>query len=452
MADVIVIGGGVDELVAAHSVARAGRRVVVLDPSSGDASPQTGWVPEDIVKALGVRIDVQWPDPWAEAPLDGGGRLQLWHDMAKSVESIRKLSARDASRWPDFCERMARLARLLERLYTAPPPDPLSERWPDRVQLLSLGWRTRRLGRQGIEDLMRMLPMPAADLLDDWFESDALKGLLAAGAVMDLCHGPRSGGTALPLLHRHAGCPLGVFRPPITNARALLQSLPGIELRRGVSVGRIEVKAGSATGVVLAGGEELSADMVVSGLDPKQTLLEKTDTAWLDPDLVSALRHIRARGVAAHLTIELDRAPEFSNLVIAPSLDYVEKAYDHAKYRRASDQPVIEARADGKTVHARIQYVPHCVEFDAARPLQMLRPHVSSVVSHRELERSALGPEGQPHHAELTLDQFLWMRPLPELARYATPIGGLYLCGPAMHPGGGIAGAAGWNCAQRILQ
>jgi phytoene dehydrogenase-like protein len=230
-------------------------------------------------------------------------------------------------------------------------------------------------------------------------------------------------------------------------------------VRRGVSIARITIEAGIATGVVLVDGQALAADVVVSGLDPKETLLGKIDTAWLDPDLVQALRRIRSRGVAAQITFELERAPAFTHLVIAPSLDYIEKAYDHAKYGRVSDKPVVEARASGNTLHARVQYVPYRAGIDAgalvALAAETLRPHLPAVTAQRalapsDLERLEGWPEGQPNHAELTLDQFLWMRPLPELARYATPIRGLYLCGPAMHPGGGIAGAAGWNCAQAV--
>ena len=414
MTGVVVLGGGADELVAAHVLARAGRKVVVLDPSTAAPGMQGGWVPGEIVRALGLELKVEQPDPWIEAVLPDGGRLALWHDMAKSVEAIRKLSPADAARWPAFCERIARVTRLLERLYTEPPPDPLG----DWLPLAALGWQTRRLGRQGIEDLLRFLPIPIADLLDDWFECDALKGLLAAGAIANLSHGPRSGGTTLPLLHRHAGCPLGVFRPPETNIVAALQALPGIELRRGIEIGRIDMG---------------QADLVLSGLDPKRTLLELVDVTGLDPEFLQAVRHIRSRPAAARYRVKLEREPDFGRLVFAPSLDYLERAYDDLKHRRVSPHPWMEAKRMGGDVEVLVQPA------DAVDAFAPLGPVAS---------REALPP--LDHHAELTLDQFLWMRPLPELARYATPVPRLHLCGPAMPPGYGIPGAAGWNCARNL--
>ncbi|HVJ24114.1 MAG TPA: hypothetical protein VM756_09285, partial [Burkholderiales bacterium] len=194
----IVIGGSADALIAAHLLARAGREVMMVE--GGDAS-QDGWVPPKVLRELRLEgLRLHWPDPWLTLPLPEGGRLELWRDMARSVESIRRLSARDAERWPAFCKRMARLARFLEALYAAPPPDPLS---------LPFALRARRLGRQGLEDLLRILPMPVAELLDDWFESDLLKGALGAAGVLHLMQGPRSSGTAFRLLHHHVGCPPG---------------------------------------------------------------------------------------------------------------------------------------------------------------------------------------------------------------------------------------------------
>ena len=206
----VVIGAGVNELVCAHYLARSGRRVVVLDSGAGDpgSSSEEGWVPAHIVRELGLerrgfRIDRL--DPWIEAPLPEGGRLQLWQDMSRSVDAIRRVSPADAAQWPAFCERMQRLARLLESLYVEAPPDFMGRNPGDLWGIAQIALRVRRLGRQGIEDFTRALPMSVADLLDDWFESDALKGALGAAGIMHLCQGPRSGGTAYAFLHHHAG-------------------------------------------------------------------------------------------------------------------------------------------------------------------------------------------------------------------------------------------------------
>jgi len=434
---VVVIGSGVNELVAAHMLARAGRRVVLIAGCA--AEDGIGWIVPRIVRELALQdVKIDQPDPWAMAPLADGRRLELWRDMARSVESIRQLSARDAAKWPAFCERMARLARFLERLYGEAPPDPLS---------IGFALHARGLGRQGLTDLLRLLPMPVADLLDDWFESDALKGVLGATGMAHLQQGPRSGGTAFGLLHHHVGSPLGVFRPPRSNLREVLVKLSGIEIRYDAEVARIDVRDGRVVGVVIANGEELAGSLVVSGAAPRRTLLEFIDPGWLDPELARAVRHIRCRSAVARVTLQLDRAPGFSTLVIAPSLDYLERAYDDAKYGHVSREPWLEASCDERhRLDVRIRYAPSKLD-DGDLVVRMLSGHLQGATV---IERSvARPPEDQ---AELSLDQALWMRPLPELARYRTPIKGLWLCGPAMHPGGGVAGAAGYHCAREIKE
>jgi phytoene dehydrogenase-like protein len=469
----LILGAGVDELVAAHYLARAGHRVIVLDDRATRDDAEAGWIPPRIARDLAFDrhgLKIEHPDPWVSAPLPDGGRLELWRDVARSAEAIRRLSTRDASKWPAFCERMARLGRLLGSVYTAPPPDPISRELGELARLAGLGLRARRLGRQGIEDLLRLLPMSVADFLDDWFESDVLKGLLGAAGVVHLQQGPRSGGTAFRLLHHHVGSAPGVFRPSRSNVARVLAGLPGIE-RRDARAVRITVRDGRAVGVVLAGGEEIPASIVVSGAAPQRTLLELVDPAWLDPELARAVRNVRSRGTVARVALTLERAPGFATLVLAPSLDALERAYDDAKYGRVSTRPYLEVHgaeplADGRhRVHVHAQYAPYRLadgEWDDARRarlgdtvVEMLSPHLPAVVertvlSPRDFEEAYGWPEGQAHHAELALDQVLWMRPIPQLARYATPIQGLYLCGPAMHPGGGIAGAAGANAARVI--
>jgi phytoene dehydrogenase-like protein len=236
-----------------------------------------------------------------------------------------------------------------------------------------------------------------------------------------------------------------------------------------VPVERIRVRDGRACGVVLAGGEEIAAALVVSGVDPRRTLLDLVEPGWLDAEAIRAIRSIRSRGVVAQVTLNLDRAPQPGTLVVAPSLDYLERAYDDAKYRRVSQDPYLEAHADGeRRVQVHLQYAPYSLadgEWDEARRaalgdrvVELLAPHLGATVierkarSPRDLEADCGWPEGQAHHAELALDQLLWMRPTPALARYRTPIDGLWLCGPAMHPGAGIVGAAGANAARSISQ
>ena len=475
----VVIGAGVNDLVAAHYLARSGYSVIVLEEYPG-ADTDIGWVPAKIVRDLGLEghgLMVDHPDPWVAAPLPDGGRLELARDVPRSAAALARISPRDAAKWPEFCARMAQLADVLAALYAEPPPDPLARGAEEWMRLAKTALRTRWLGRRGMTDLLRLLPMPCADWLDDWFENDTLKGLLAAAGVAHIRQGPRSGGTSFRLLHQHAGSPPGVFRPPRSNLRHVLAGLPGIHVRHGTAVARIAVRGGSATGVVLADGEEIATPLVVSGADPRRTLLTLLEPGSLDPEFARAVGNIRARGVAARVDLTLEHEPGFSTLVVAPSLDYLERAYDAVKYRRVSPQPYFEACHDGTDAAGRqrlavhVQYAPYAPadgEWDAARRAALTDTVVDTLAQHvpalagaivernvftpPDLERLHGWPEGQPHHAELALDQAFWMRPLPELARYRTPIRGLYLCGPAMHPGAGVAGASGAHAARAILR
>jgi phytoene dehydrogenase-like protein len=340
---------------------------------------------------------------------------------------------------------MAALARLFEQLYLETPTDPLN---------LRLALRVRGLGREGMVDLMRLLPMPVAELLDDWFECDALKGALGAMGILNIRQGPRSGGTAFRFLHHHVGSPEGVFRPPRSDLSTRLRERPGVSFRAS-RVEKILVKSGRACGVVLDGGEEIDAPIVVSGADPRRTLLELADPAWLDPELARGIGDIRCRGVSARLSF--NGSIDAGNLVCAPSLEYLERAYDEVKYGRVSPAPYLEAHPSPEGVEVQFQYVPPENQHDLAATARRLLPGLEnaqarSILGPADLEREHGWPEGQPYHAELALDQALWMRPLPELAQYKTPIEGLWLCGPATHPGGGIAGASGYNCARGILK
>jgi len=407
------------------------------------AARDFGWVPSQVVGELGLTLAVDAPDPWATALLQDGGKLELWRDVRRTSESIRRFSERDAQRWPDFCRRMAALARLFEQLYLETPADPLNLRFALRV---------RGLGREGMVELMRLLPMPVAELLDDWFECDALKGALGAMGILNIRQGPRSGGTAFRFLHHHVGSPEGVFRPPRTDLGARLRQRPGVDFRTS-KVEKILVKSGRAHGVVLDRGETLEAATVISGIDPRRTLLELADPAWLDPELARAVGNIRRRGVAARICFDTST----KSTTYAPSLDYLERAYDEVKYGRVSERPYLEAHPMPQGTEVHFQYVPYEANEDLAAAARRLLPglenaQVVSILGPADLEREEGWPEGQPYHAELALDQALWMRPLPELAQYRTPIQGLWLCGPATHPGGGIAGAAGYNCAQAILR
>jgi phytoene dehydrogenase-like protein len=460
-----VIGAGVNGLVAAHYLARAGRRVLVVEQRQ-EASPalETGWIPPHIIRELGLAsrgLRVAQPDPWIAAPLPAGGRLELWRDVGKSAEAIRRLSPADAARWPEFCLRMRRLAGVLEALYVQPPPDVESREVGELVRLARLGLHVRRLGKQAIIDLARILPMSVAELLDDWFANDTLKGLLGAAGVWHLKQGPYSGGTAFNFLHHHVGSPAGVFRPPRSNIAQVLTALPGVEIRRDAEATVVLGSDGRAAGVLLVQRhEQVEAPLVVSSADPRATLWDVRGT--LDPEFVHALSNVKCRGVVARGTLALDRPADFSTLCVAPSLEFLERAYDDAKYGRDSARPYVEAWAEDGRIDVHVQYVPFSDQKRTDEHRRALAAGVGAALGAEpgrvtlhtpdDWERLYDLTEGHLYHGELTLDQILFMRPVPGWSRYRTPIDGLYLCGPGTHPGGGIAGAAGRNAAREILR
>ncbi|HEV8400916.1 MAG TPA: NAD(P)/FAD-dependent oxidoreductase [Gemmatimonadales bacterium] len=440
--DAIVIGADVNGLVAAHYLARAGRRVLVLEAGQkADTRPDSGWVPPQLVRELGLTgVRIEQPDPWISAPLDGGERLDLSRDVAKSALAIRRLSNADAAKWPEFCTRMRRLASVLEALYVQPAPDVETREIGELLRMASLGLRVRRLGKQTVIDLLRILPMSIAELLDDWFENDTLKGILGAAGVWHLRQGPRAGGTAFNFLHHHVGSAAGVFRPPRSNISQILTALPGVELRRGVTA-TVAATSGRATGVRV-GGEELSTPLVVSSLDPWTTF--EPLQAQLDAEFVRAVRNIKSRSIVVRGTATPARPADYTALCVAPSLDHLERAHDDAKYGRTSARPYVEAVAADGRLDLHVQY--------AAATDANLVEKVAAVLGLPAGQVRLEAPGGHLYHGELTLDQILFMRPVPGWSRYRTPIAGLYLCGPGTHPGGGIAGAAGRNAARVILK
>ncbi len=444
--DAIVIGAGANGLVTAHYLTRAGKRVLVVEQrEAADPAADIGWVPDAVIRDLGLAgagLRIEEPDPWITVPLPAGGTLQLSRDIARSAEAIRRISPVDAAKWPEFCQRMHTLAGVLERLYLAPPPDIESSDARELARIAGLGLHVRRLGKQTVVDLARIVPMSIAELLDDWFESDVLKGLLGALGIWHLKQGPRSGGTAFNFLHHHAGSRAGVFRPARSNVTQALSKVSGVEVRRGERA-TVLAKSGTATGVVLEKrGDTILAPLVISSAPPRATF--EPIAIELDPEFARAVRNIKARGVVARGTLTLGQAPAHSTFCIAPSLDYLERAYDDAKYGKDSTAPYVEIqRTDGR-LEVHVQYLPpgkH--EGLAERVAQILKAQPHQV---------ALQPAQESlYHGELTLDQILFMRPVPGWSRYRTPIEGLYLCGSGTHPGGGIPGAAGRNAAREIL-
>ena len=514
--DAIVIGSGLEELVAAARLAGAGRRVVVVEPSESVGGAAAG---EEILpgfrvdpvyadagfldpRALGELeldrhgVSLLTPDPFLATPADRGDPLVLWRDQARSRASIARRSARDADRWAGFAARMESFARVLEELAGRPPVRPGGPLL-DLAPFLGLGRRVRGLGRERMTELFRVLPLPAHDLLEDEFRDPLLKGVLAATSVRGVFQGPRSPGTALAFLHHHVGSPEGVFGirtvvrggvARLADALAAAARARGVEIRLGAAVERIACANGRATGVTLTSGEEIVSRVVVSGADPRRTLLDLAGAETLDPDFVHAVRQIRFRGGFARIHLALSEAPRFEGIpeavpgvvAIASDLEHVERAYDDAKHGRASERPVLEARIpsladaslapEGRHVmsvdvrfvpvgdRARGDYAPDLLADRVVELLAERAPTLPGTI----LERRVLMPAdmeerygwtgGDPYQGELALDQLLFMRPVPGWAGYRTPIPGLYLCGTGTHPAGAITGASGRHAANAVLE
>jgi phytoene dehydrogenase-like protein len=382
-------------------------------------------------------------------------------------------------------------------MFSRVPPRLGEEGWADRLALLRIGWQIRRLGRRDMRELLRIGGMNVYDLLEENFDSAALKGALGFDAVLGANFGPRSPGTVLTLLYRlaaeSAAGASGLSQPKggmgaLCNALAKAASAAGVTIRTGAPVARILVEGDRASGVVLESGESISAQNVISSADPKTTFLHLLGPRYLDTGFVRRVKHIRSRGLAAKLHLALNRAPSFSGvsetslrgrLLIAPSLQHIEHAYNHAKYGEFSAAPVMEitvptvndptlAPAGRHVLSAIVQYAPYALREGwengrqrftdtALDALERFAPGLrSSIIGAELLTAADMEQEfrisgGHWHHGDLAFDQFLMVRPVPGAAQYRTPLEGLYLCGAGCHPGGGVMGIAGRNAARQVL-
>jgi phytoene dehydrogenase-like protein len=491
--DVAIIGAGINGLTAASYLAKAGKRVVVLERSSeagGSAAAfdDAGFIPPRLISDLELGRHGFTSDQHTGrvfVPTSSGGWFVMHPDVAGTVQSLRAVSTRDAEKWPAFANSMARLAGFLQAIYDVPALRPQPRSVPDLMALAKVGRHLRGLGKTEMIEVLRTLPMSVAELLDDWFETDPLKGAIGARGIRGLMQGPRGGGTAFVMLHNQVGRAAGAFgaAPGVGNLVTALVTAArgyGAEIRTGAAVARVRVGNAVAQGVMLEDGSEIGARAVASSADPRSTFLGLVDTLHLEPEFVHAVRNIKFRGVVARVKLVLSEAPRCEGLAagdvvsISPTLDYLERAFDHAKYGRTSEKPFIEARLSSQGGHsvldARMQYAPYHLRSgawdDAARTalgdlvvntLNEYMPNVKASV----LEREVMTPldvetvygvaEGNLDHGELTLDQILFMRPVAGWADYTTPIESLYLCGTGAHPGGSVAGGAGHLAARAIL-
>lgn len=513
--DTLIIGAGLNGLTTAAYLAKAGKKVLVLERRAtvgGSAATEeifpgfkfdtvthnvAGFDPR-IAKDLNLSqygLELIQSDVSVYAPQANGAGITLWRDDARTGDSIRPFSQSDANKWRTFRERMARLAGVLDTIHGMTPPSIATTDPGELLTLGMLGLQVRGLGKREMPEFLRSLPMPISELLDDEFESELLKGALAAGGIHGLALGPGGSGTTYNFLR---GVNDGVVRATafvrggvgkLADALAAAAQARGAEIRTNAEVVQIRTRDQRARAVVLASGEEISGSRIISSADPKRTFLQLLDPMELDPTFSRQIRNIRTRGVVAKMNLALDGLPVFAaatpeqlrgTISISPGTNYLERAYDASKYGGISPQPYLEITIPSLTDATRapqgkhvmsvwMQYAPYERKTRNGKPetdtlrevilntLAEYSPNLQSLILHSQLltpcdlEETYGLTQGDVNHGQTTLDQFLFMRPVPGYSNYRTPIEGLYLCGAGAHPGG-IPCAAGRNAAREILK
>lgn len=517
--DAIMIGAGHNGLVAAAYLARAGKKILLLErrPIVGGIAVSeeifpgykiptcahlAGTFSKKIISDLELErhgLELLPLSPLLFAPAQEGSGLVIPRELANAAQEIARHSKSDADRFQRFCELFKRLSEFLATLYQAPLPNKANPNHFHLAKFLDLAWKFHRLGEKEMHDFLRILPMSIADLLNEWFESDLLKGALAGRAMLASFVGPRQQGTAFNFLHHQLGNSTGAL-PTAGFARGGIGRLTealhdaaksyGAEVRSGAEVTKIITAKGLVTGVVLKSGEEIRTERIVSSVDVKQTLLGLVEPMALDPHFLLQVKNIRSRGTVAKINLALDGLPTFSSgdqaalggiIHIGPSLDYLERASDDAKYGRFSKRPFLEitipsiadpslAPAGKHVMSVWMQSAPYGLrESNWYAEREALGDAVLDTIEeyapgflNRILHRQVLTPldleetygltQGHPYHAEMALDQIFFMRPVPGWSAYQTPINNLYLCGSGTHPGGGITGLPGYYAAREVLK
>jgi phytoene dehydrogenase-like protein len=517
--DAIIIGGGHNGLVTAAYLARAGKRTLVLERRHlvGGAAVSEQIYPgftysvfSYVVSLLRPEIirDLELPRHGLQilplestvTPLPNGDYLAGWGDPDQTRREVYRHSPRDAEAMVHFGKLMHHMAMAVKPILGMIPPDPTSLAPSDLAGMLKLGGHMRSLGPEHFHALYKLMTMSSADYLDEWYEFDALKATKSASGIIGTFLGPRSPGSAYVLLHHYMGEIDGAFRAwgfakggtgAISNSIASAAKAFGATIRTEAAVKQVLVQGNRAIGVMLESGEEIKAPLVVSGLDPRRTFLDLVNPADLPDDLVQAVRRFKFRGSSGKVNLALSALPEFTCLPgigahhrgafsISPSMEYLERAYDDAKYGEFSRNPYMDIifpsmidpgmAPPGKHVASIfVQYAPYHLNggwTDAKREafgdavvdtLAQYAPNLKSVILHRQvvtpldIERITGLSEGNIFAGELALQQLFFLRPAASWAKYRTPIKGYYQCGAGTHPGGGIMGASGRLAALKIL-
>jgi phytoene dehydrogenase-like protein len=518
--DAIVVGGGHNGLVNAAYLARAGRKVLVLERRHvlGGAAVTEEVFPGFRFSVCSYVVSLLRPEIIRELdlprhgleilPLDGtftpmeGNYLWRMNDHARARREIYRHSAVDAEAYDEYGKAMVEMARFVKPILSMVPPDPWRADLPGYNRMYGLLRRFQKLPRRDQHNLIQLMTTSAVDLLDRWFETDVLKATMSASGIIGTFLGVRSPGTAYVLLHHYMGEIDGAFRSwgfarggtgAISEAIAGAARAAGVEIRTEAAIERIKVANGRATGVVLAGsGQEIDAGLVVSSLDPHLTFLKLVDAKALPDEFLAGVRQYKLRGSSGKVNMALSGLPDFTcmpgagahlrgAISISPGVEYMERAYDDAKYGDFSKRPYIDmviptltdpsvAPPGQHILSCFVQYAPYKLRegtWDEKREafgdtvvdtISQYAPNLKSLILHRQvltpldLEREWGLTEGNIFHGELSLEQLFFLRPVAGWARYRTPVKGLYMCGSATHPGGGIMGAPGRIAALEILK
>jgi phytoene dehydrogenase-like protein len=518
--DAIVIGGGHNGLVNAAYLAKAGKNVLVLERRHvlGGAAVTEEIIPGFLFSECSYVVSLLRPEIIRELdlprhgleilPLDGtfspmpnGDYLWRMNDHGKTLREIRRHSRLDAEAYDEFSKMMTPMCRFVKPILSMIPPDPTTLHPRDLQRLFFLGQRFRQLSSDERYTLVQLMTMSAADFLDQWFETDVLKATMSASGIIGTFLGIRSPGTAYVLLHHYMGEIDGAFRSwgfsrggtgAISNAIAAAAREAGAEIRTQAPVDQIVIKNGRACGVVLQNGDQIFASVVSSSVDPHLTFEKFIEPQELPADFLESVRRYKFRGSSGKVNLALDALPDFKSMPgpgahlrgaisMSPSIDYMERAYDDAKYGHYSRRPYIDmvipsltdpsVAPPGKHVlSCFVQYAPYKLaqgNWDEQREafgdtvietLAEHAPNIKKIIIGRQvltpldLEREFGLTQGNIFQGELSLEQLFFLRPVPGWAYYRTPIDNLYMCGSATHPGGGIMGAPGRIASQVILK
>jgi len=518
--DCIVIGGGHNGLVCAAYLARAGKRVLVLERRHvlGGACVTEEVFPGFKFSVCSYVVSLLRPEIIRELdlprhgleilPLDGtftpmlnGDHLWRVNDHAKTRREIARHSRLDAEAYDEYGKAMIDMAHFVKPIMNMTPPDPASLNPKGLLELLGMGRRFQKLSGDDKYNQVQLMTMSAVDFLDQWFETDVLKATMSASGIIGTFLGVRSPGTAYVLLHHYMGEIDGAFRSwglsrggtgAISDAIAGAAREAGAEIRTETPIAQIILQNGQAKGVVLENGDEVYADIVSSSVDPRLTFMKMVGAGHLPADFVDDIKRYKFRGSSGKVNLALDGLPDFKcmpgpgthlrgAISFSPSVEYMERAYDDAKYGRYSRRPYIDMviptltdpslAPPGKHVMSCfVQYAPYNLKegsWDDQREafgdtvietIAEHAPNIRDIILHRQvvtpldLEREFGLSEGNIFQGELTLEQLFFLRPAPGWAQYRSPIRNLYMCGSATHPGGGIMGASGRNAAMEILK